>query len=57
MRKQSGVIFPTNRKGTWVIVTKGEKKAFVATGPTRTIAAKKFFDSRQMRMTPAKRRR
>lgn len=52
--KATGTIYPTNRKGTWVILTRGEKRAFVTSGPTRDAAAKKFFDSRNMRMVKAK---
>ena len=55
--KKQGDMYPTNRKGMWVIVTRGEKKAFIAQGSSRDAAAKKFFASRNMRMVKVQRKK
>ena len=44
-----GTLYPTNRKGYWVIITEGESKAYIACGRTRDIAVKRFFESHGMK--------
>jgi hypothetical protein len=56
MTHKSGRIYPSNRKKTWVVITQGEKKAFIASGSNRDAAARKFLAARNMRMVRARKK-